>query len=764
MNEYSVAERKTTESVSHDAAGTTGQRAEAAFDDLRPAAQEQSRLQEAIGRKNDTGLPDALKAGVERLSGYSMDDVNVHLNSSSPDRYQALAYAEGSDIYLKPGQEKHLPHEAWHVVQQMQGRVPPTKQMKREVSVNDDTRLEREADVMGKRALQVAGEKNARPDPAFAAGFADQTNTGFQCNKRDSVIQLQKLPTDRGKIIGTPQGLPELDELIKEYNATKDENKNDRYLVIEKIKNNEYYKNTKSYNGPWIRKLRKSVELESIDISNPIINNINHTGKLNGHHPVKTYSYDGEEQPTKIGTYNEIVSNLFGEEYYDKSDIIILNKGENRSLVQMTNSQPYQGVSWNQANRYWVDNIDITFNKEKKDEPLTNSTHRPATGRELFPNTTPSTNEVKQGNLGNCWLLAALITITNRNPNEIRNIIKKEDEDDLYTVTMHDINGDGENKTYNKRTITIDNKIATDDQGKEIFSEEYLWVQLIEKAYTMFGFSGSESNTKNGAPASYADLKGGKVKYAIEHLIGKNASIKEFANTDDKKFNEGPFYNTKYDYLGELNKMIEILKNHGMKPGEAITTADKWLSSRENIMKEVQKISNHENGEYRGTKRLEDMEKVNFGETEKFKQIITEGDFLPGKRGTGKYDKQQNELFSTIVESVTKNKLAAISSKEQVGRNNKNKTKEQIRKGIIRNHAYAVLDFGYGENKDKKPNNEPGELKWVKIQNPWGQTVREYERSEEKLRAKEATGKNGAFWIELSDISKQFINIHLEQF
>ena len=33
---------------------------------------------------NRTGLPDNLKAGVEALSGLSMDDVRVHRNSSQP--------------------------------------------------------------------------------------------------------------------------------------------------------------------------------------------------------------------------------------------------------------------------------------------------------------------------------------------------------------------------------------------------------------------------------------------------------------------------------------------------------------------------------------------------------------------------------------------------------------------------------------------------------------------------------------------------------
>lgn len=114
-----------------------------------------------IQRKtNKTGLPDNLKSGIENLSGYSMDDVKVHYNSSKPAQLQAHAYAQGSDIHLASGQEKHLPHEAWHVVQQKQGRVKPTKQLKSKVNINDDTGLEKEADVMGEKALQMKVESS----------------------------------------------------------------------------------------------------------------------------------------------------------------------------------------------------------------------------------------------------------------------------------------------------------------------------------------------------------------------------------------------------------------------------------------------------------------------------------------------------------------------------------------------------------------------------------------------------------------------------
>ena len=100
-----------------------------------------------------TGLPDSLKAGVETLSGISMDDVHVHYNSSKPAQVQALAYTQGTEIHVGSGQEQHLAHEAWHVVQQKQGRVKPTLQAKG-VAINDDQGLEREADVMGEKALK----------------------------------------------------------------------------------------------------------------------------------------------------------------------------------------------------------------------------------------------------------------------------------------------------------------------------------------------------------------------------------------------------------------------------------------------------------------------------------------------------------------------------------------------------------------------------------------------------------------------------------
>lgn len=116
---------------------------------LQGIANNHSAQQQPIQKKkNNTGLPDNLKSGIENLSGYSMDDVKVHYNSEKPAQLQAHAYAQGTDIHIASGQEKHLPHEAWHVVQQKQERVKPTTQFNG-AAINDNVGLEKEADVMG---------------------------------------------------------------------------------------------------------------------------------------------------------------------------------------------------------------------------------------------------------------------------------------------------------------------------------------------------------------------------------------------------------------------------------------------------------------------------------------------------------------------------------------------------------------------------------------------------------------------------------------
>src|SRR5579863_9005262 len=152
-------------------------------------------------RYNPHGLPSRLRAGIEAMSGMDMRDVVVHRNSPKPAQLDAQAYARGNDIHLAPGQERYLPHEAWHVVQQRQGRVEPTLRAAG-MDVNDDVALEREADSMGSRASQTSDLPPA------------QLSTAYRTPARQPVVQAGKT-TDPAKKAANKA---KFDEAMRELN------------------------------------------------------------------------------------------------------------------------------------------------------------------------------------------------------------------------------------------------------------------------------------------------------------------------------------------------------------------------------------------------------------------------------------------------------------------------------------------------------------------------------------------------------------------
>ncbi|MCF8565032.1 DUF4157 domain-containing protein [Alicyclobacillus tolerans] len=142
----------------------------------RPQFTPEERDQKIPDAKNQTGLPDTLKEAMERESRLDLSDVRVHYNSPKPEQFQSLAYAQGNEIHISTGQEKHLPHEAWHIVQQKQGRVHPTLRLNN-TPMNTAPELEQEASRMGHKA--IAGQFVQRnPSNNTAAGGGTRSSAG----------------------------------------------------------------------------------------------------------------------------------------------------------------------------------------------------------------------------------------------------------------------------------------------------------------------------------------------------------------------------------------------------------------------------------------------------------------------------------------------------------------------------------------------------------------------------------------------------------
>lgn len=201
-------------------------------------------------KKNRTGLPEYVKEGAENLSGISLDDVRVHYNSRKPAEIQALAYTQGVQIHVAPGQERHLPHEVWHVVQQKQGRVTPTGKQNGRI-VNDDPALEREADVMGDRAV-------LQRHPAGVLKHTDDSGAEYP---------IQRKLVFRGKEMASS----DVSAFKTQYNAHKDDcdDYTNESNHVEKI-SEEMLKENKSFEN-YVKSLIKDDDYYYIGNKNAIV-------------------------------------------------------------------------------------------------------------------------------------------------------------------------------------------------------------------------------------------------------------------------------------------------------------------------------------------------------------------------------------------------------------------------------------------------------------------------------------------------------------
>ena len=159
----SAVQRKCDASLAGDAAGVTDD-----LDGHQPP--KESRDQHAMpalntpgedtsGGTDATGMPARLRSKMENALGADFAEVRVNTGSARAAELGALAFTQGSEVHVAPGQwapettkgQELLGHELTHVVQQREGRVRATAQLEG-LGLNDEPALESEADAMGARA------------------------------------------------------------------------------------------------------------------------------------------------------------------------------------------------------------------------------------------------------------------------------------------------------------------------------------------------------------------------------------------------------------------------------------------------------------------------------------------------------------------------------------------------------------------------------------------------------------------------------------
>jgi hypothetical protein len=118
-------------------------------------------------------------------------------------------------------------------------------------------------------------------------------------------------------------------------------------------------------------------------------------------------------------------------------------------------------------------------------------------------------NDVEQGHLGDCWLLAGLMAIARSNPSLIKNMIKPAGPG-LWAVTFHFPSMTG---AFEQETVVVDGRVPVEKEGRKPFfvgvgdqkdGQKELWPILIEKAYAKtqgkyFNIKGSNSPKDHNA-------------------------------------------------------------------------------------------------------------------------------------------------------------------------------------------------------------------------------------------------------------------------
>lgn len=143
-------------------------------------------------------------AKMEASFGTTFSNVNIHKDSSKATDNNALAFAQGNDIHFAPGKynpnsqegQELLGHELAHVVQQRNGQVKPTAHLDDGTLVNDDPKLEKEADVLGAKAAsfsQASTFKSVEEDESQVSKIV-QKKTDPK-DRKVSAFTIQRRPT-----------------------------------------------------------------------------------------------------------------------------------------------------------------------------------------------------------------------------------------------------------------------------------------------------------------------------------------------------------------------------------------------------------------------------------------------------------------------------------------------------------------------------------------------------------------------------------------
>lgn len=373
----------------------------------------------------------------------------------------------------------------------------------------------------------------------------------------------------------------------------------------------------------------------------------------------------------------------------------------------------------------------------------------------IFPEE-PHPSHVKQGHLGDCYLLAALASLARKDPQFIKEMIVDMGTFAVVRLFLVEENENGTPK-YTPKYYHVKKTVVKNSSGEDLFAKECLWVSLIEKAWALGKFRGTKQNTftqqhNDEFTNNIENIASGESDFAFEVLTGMPAESWSYYDNNTSsyfknhthisiKINAAKTFNTKhltespwseketdafdneeyekmvsYQILGKNRKLLQKWGHYISFPSPIGSLFEREYDDGlgELTIEDFENLFN-------GTLFNKDGSKTSCKKLDgKVAKIILEwmrkNAIFPESRDKGAYSSLQIAMFKKIKSDLKDGKMVTIGTKskfaEKPNAEGVNAT-ESVVKGISSSHGYSVFDFKEEENG----------LCYLHVRNPWGKVV-----------------------------------------
>jgi hypothetical protein len=393
----------------------------------------------------------------------------------------------------------------------------------------------------------------------------------------------------------------------------------------------------------------------------------------------------------------------------------------------------------------------------------------------------PCVDDIEQGYIGDCYLLAALSSLAMYNPQKIKDSMR--DDGDTVTVRFFDFSYSPCIPIY----VKVRKSVPVGSSEGDLFAKKTLWVQMIEKAYVCSGLHGNvgkNMETKD-KKRSYDDISGGYTHLFMQAFTGKdsvivhNPIIKVINGTMPESKDIRTFSSFEYtsfkrltgleqdEISGAIDDCLEkALK--GVAKKAKLIPKDIIYGTRavtvEDILNEMKILLPKLLGG--NTAATDDVSVMQY--IEALKADLAEEQELPlqFQAFSDTYSYSARDTFTSIKAWLDARKSVMATSTSFVPKEvpvSGGLNRENMAGGFAQGHSYSILGV-----EDKTPDSgEENQRCYVLLRNPWACGTVEYNQTElrdgtmqyESSASQIDNGSRGIFRVELNDFMNRFCDI-----